>query len=118
MHHRENNINRQIGLRLRHVRHERGLTQQKLGDSLGVSFQQIQKYETGTDGLSAAKLTRMAKILDFSISYFYDVPEDNGRELPYLSTALMRLIQNLRRIERQKPAVFRAIREFCAVVIS
>jgi transcriptional regulator with XRE-family HTH domain len=70
----EKDINRQIGLRLRQARSERGLTQQQLGAALGVSHQQIQKYETGADCLSAAKVMRLAEILGVNVSHFYDAP--------------------------------------------
>jgi len=72
--HSEKHINQQIGFRLRRTRTKRGLTQQKLGHQLGVSFQQIQKYEKGIDGLSAAKLMRLARILRVNINYFYEPP--------------------------------------------
>jgi transcriptional regulator with XRE-family HTH domain len=70
----EKDINRQIGLRLRQARCKRGLTLQKLGAALGVSHQQIQKYETGADCLSAAKVVRLAEILGVKVSHFYDAP--------------------------------------------
>ena len=74
----EKDINRQIGLRLRQARIKRGLTLQKLGASLGISHQQIQKYETGADCLSAAKVMRLAEVLGVNVSYFYDAPVHAG----------------------------------------
>ena len=48
------------------------MSQEDLGKSLGVSFQQIQKYEKGTNRLSAAMMVGVAAILDVDVGYFYD----------------------------------------------
>jgi transcriptional regulator with XRE-family HTH domain len=108
----EKQTNRQIGERLRRARHQRELTQQQLGAALGVSFQQIQKYENGHDSLSAARIVRLAEILTVSINHFYDAPGPDGfDDALSLSPAVLRLLQDLRRIEQQQPPVFRAIRK-------
>jgi transcriptional regulator with XRE-family HTH domain len=67
-------INRQIGARLRNARTMRGLSQKKLGHALGVTFQQVQKYENGSNGLAAAKLSQLADILGVTVNYFFDAP--------------------------------------------
>lgn len=61
-----------IGRRLREKREAVGLTQIALGKLLGVTFQQIQKYETATSRISAARLMAMARVLKVPITYFYD----------------------------------------------
>jgi transcriptional regulator with XRE-family HTH domain len=48
-----------------------GLSQEKLGDKLGITFQQIQKYEKGTNRVGASRLQAMASALDVPISYFF-----------------------------------------------
>lgn len=48
-----------------------GMSQEKLADSVGVTFQQVQKYERGTNRISASRLYRFSKILDVSIDFFY-----------------------------------------------
>jgi transcriptional regulator with XRE-family HTH domain len=48
-----------------------GLSQEKLGDKLGITFQQIQKYEKGTNRVGASRLQAMATALDVPISYFF-----------------------------------------------
>lgn len=60
-----------IGLRLRMRRVILGLGQQHLGTAIGVSFQQIQKYECGQNRLSAARLFDLSTALDVPISYFF-----------------------------------------------
>jgi transcriptional regulator with XRE-family HTH domain len=109
-------INRQIGARLRNARTRRGLSQDKLGHALGVTFQQVQKYENGSNGLVAAKLSQLADILGVTVNYFYDAPDGAAPELPRLSQKFMRLIQNLQRIVAHRPATFLAICEMAATL--
>ncbi|WP_375615991.1 MULTISPECIES: helix-turn-helix domain-containing protein [unclassified Bartonella] len=60
-----------IGKRIRHRRISMGLSQKKLGSQLGVSFQQIQKYEKGFNRVSAGRLQEIANILKVPITFFY-----------------------------------------------
>ena len=48
------------------------MTQQQLGDSVGIRFQQIQKYETAANRISASRLWDIAAVLDVPVSYFFD----------------------------------------------
>jgi len=61
---------RVIGLRVKAYREIKGLSQTELGSSLGVTFQQIQKYETGRNKVSVSRLIDMCKILDVSLMNF------------------------------------------------
>ncbi|MGR3464248.1 helix-turn-helix domain-containing protein [Limimaricola sp.] len=61
-----------VGKRVRQGRWLRGVTQQQLGDAAGCKFQQIQKYETGTNRVSASRLWDIAQALDLPVTYFYD----------------------------------------------
>lgn len=61
-----------IGKRLRSRRRLMGLSQMTLAQTCGVTFQQIQKYETGSVAISASRLWRLATALDVSIGYFFD----------------------------------------------
>ena len=49
-----------------------GMTQQQLADSVGIRFQQIQKYECGANRISAARLWRLSEALEVPVGYFYD----------------------------------------------
>jgi transcriptional regulator with XRE-family HTH domain len=89
---------RYMGLRLRARRMEMGLSQQALAAAIGVTFQQIQKYELGVNRMPASKLLEIAKALSVSPSLFF--PEDDieqtepGFEDPYpqkLLSAMLRL---------------------------
>ncbi len=61
-----------VGQRLRVRRSLLGLSQEKLAEAIGLTFQQIQKYERGINRISAGRLYQFSKILSVPISYFYD----------------------------------------------
>ncbi|HEU0223434.1 MAG TPA: helix-turn-helix transcriptional regulator [Paracoccaceae bacterium] len=61
-----------VGKRIRHRRWMVGMTQQQLGDMIGIKFQQIQKYETGMNRVSASRLWDIAKALEVPISFFFE----------------------------------------------
>ena len=60
-----------VGSRVRMRRKMLGLSQEKLGEKLGITFQQIQKYEKGTNRVGASRLQAMASALDVPISFFF-----------------------------------------------
>lgn len=61
-----------VGRRLRSQRMLKGLSQEKLADSLGITFQQVQKYENGTNRLSASRLFLVSQALDIGLGYFFE----------------------------------------------
>ena len=61
-----------VGKRIRHRRWMVGMTQQQLGEEVGIKFQQIQKYETGMNRVSASRLWDIAAALDVSVNFFFD----------------------------------------------
>ena len=61
-----------VGKRIRHRRWTLGTTQQQLADRVGIKFQQIQKYETGTNRISASRLWDIAAALDVPVSFFFE----------------------------------------------
>ncbi len=65
-------IDQILGERVRLARIENHVSQGELGDKLGVSFQQVQKYEKGANHISGPRLLQIAKALDVDISYFFD----------------------------------------------
>jgi transcriptional regulator with XRE-family HTH domain len=69
-----------VGKRVRHRRWMVGMTQQQLGDMVGIKFQQIQKYETGMNRISASRLWDIAQALGVSISFFFEgFEEEQGK---------------------------------------
>lgn len=67
-----NPIDRHVGSRVRMRRMLAGVSQEKLGDALGLTFQQVQKYEKGSNRISASRLQQIAKMLDVPVSFFFD----------------------------------------------
>lgn len=61
-----------VGARLRLRRNLLGMSQEQLAKACGLTFQQIQKYERGTNRMGSSRLFQFAKLLDVSISYFFD----------------------------------------------
>ncbi|MEP1142602.1 MAG: helix-turn-helix transcriptional regulator [Henriciella sp.] len=65
-------VDHQVGRRIRQARRAAKLTQGQLGDTIGLTFQQVQKYEKGVNRVSAGTLYDIAKVLDIPISWFFD----------------------------------------------
>lgn len=65
-------VDEHVGKRLRQRRWLVGMTQQQLAEHVGIKFQQIQKYETGANRVSASRLWDIASTLDVSINFFFD----------------------------------------------
>ena len=61
-----------VGSRVRSRRAQVGMSQEKLGDHLGITFQQIQKYEKGVNRISASRLQHIARVLTVPVSYFFE----------------------------------------------
>jgi len=74
-----NPIDQQVGSRVRMRRMLLGLSQEKLGERLGVTFQQVQKYEKGMNRIGASRLQRIAEILEVPPSFFFE--EVRGSEI-------------------------------------
>src|SRR5579863_7523643 len=67
-----NPIDKHVGARLRMRRVLVGMSQEKLGDALNITFQQIQKYEKGANRIGASRLQELARILQVPPSFFFD----------------------------------------------
>jgi transcriptional regulator with XRE-family HTH domain len=91
----------EVGRRVRALRLERGLTQMSLGDHLGLTFQQVQKYEKGTNRIGAGRLQQIAEILKVPVSAFF-TPSEPARSdtvFEFVDTAAaMRLLRAYSRI--------------------
>ncbi len=86
-----NPIDVHVGARLRARRTLLGLSQTALGEVMGLSFQQMQKYERGSNRSSASRLYEVSKLLDVDISYFFDEMDRNTKS------------ESPARLSRQKP---------------
>jgi len=73
-----NEIDHHVGKRIRRRRRLLGLTQQQLAESVGIRFQQVQKYESGANRVSASRLFELAEALDVPVQYFYEGLQGSG----------------------------------------
>lgn len=86
---RANPIDSHVGSRIRMRRTLLGMSQERLGDALGLTFQQVQKYERGVNRVGASRLYDLSRVLDVPISFFYDdMPEGVGSPLGRRAGAL------------------------------
>jgi len=68
---RPNSTDAYVGSRVRMRRKVLGMSQEKLGEQLGITFQQVQKYEKGANRIGASRLQKISQVLDMPISYFF-----------------------------------------------
>jgi transcriptional regulator with XRE-family HTH domain len=77
--HRPSPIDVHVGSRVRLRRTLLGMSQEKLGEALGLTFQQVQKYERGVNRIGASRLFDLARVLDVPVSFFFDdMPDAMG----------------------------------------
>jgi transcriptional regulator with XRE-family HTH domain len=74
-----NAVDIHVGLRIRAARLAAGLSQERLGNELGVTFQQVQKYEKGSNRVGASRLSDAAKILAVPVSFFFENDEGSDK---------------------------------------
>lgn len=67
-----NPVDVHVGARVRLRRTLLGMSQEKLGDAIGLTFQQVQKYERGANRIGASRLYELARVLDVPVSYFFE----------------------------------------------
>ena len=113
----EGNFNRHLGSKLRMRRLALGLTQTKVANAINVTFQQIQKYEKGTNGISSLRLMQLANFLKIPVIYFFeDYPgylsssseSGNVESVDLNYSFLARLFFNLS--TQQKDKIFQVLR--------
>ena len=67
-----NPIDKHVGSRVRMRRMMLGMSQEKLGDALGLTFQQVQKYEKGTNRIGASRVQQISQILQVPVAFFFE----------------------------------------------
>jgi len=83
-----NPIDIHVGSRIRLRRTMLGMSQEKLGEALGITFQQIQKYEKGTNRVGASRLQNISTVLNVPVSFFFeDAPGDPSTGQPGMAEA-------------------------------
>jgi transcriptional regulator with XRE-family HTH domain len=106
-----------LGRRLRSLRVRRGLSQTALGDVLGVSFQQIQRYETGTHRIKVSQLQRLAAALAVSMTELLEAPRTNSSEITDMidTPIARRLMDAFQRLTSRERRCLAALAEEMAV---
>ena len=89
-----NAIDIHVGLRIRAARLAAGLSQERLGNELGVTFQQVQKYEKGSNRVGASRLSNAAKVLSVPVSFFFE-NEAGGEKSPQANDGLLAITEAL-----------------------
>src|SRR5262245_34664542 len=111
-----NPADKHVGSRVRMRRMMLGMSQERLGDALGLTFQQVQKYEKGTNRIGASRLQSISSVLEVPVAFFFeDMPNLPGQPKPtaftpnldYVSDFItssegLRLIKALTRIKNAK----------------
>ena len=105
-----NHADRRIGQRIRLQRVALGLSQDTLANALGLTFQQVQKYERGINRVSASRLEDIARVLKVPVAFFYDDEADASTALPLLpdtpqNLSLLRAFQTITHPALQKQAL-------------
>ena len=73
-------VDMHVGARIKLRRALLGMSQERLGDALGLTFQQVQKYERGANRVSASRLYDLARVLDVPVNFFFDDFAEGGRQ--------------------------------------
>jgi transcriptional regulator with XRE-family HTH domain len=90
-----NPVDVHVGSRVRLRRTLLGLSQEKLGDALGLTFQQVQKYERGANRIGASRLFDLSRVLDVPVSFFFDdMSQDVTERKPAVDIGMDDLSQN------------------------
>lgn len=116
-------VDANVGKRIRHRRWMVGMTQQQLAEKVGIKFQQIQKYETGMNRVSASRLWDISEALDVPVSFFFEGFEDGempeGKASPgdlLADKEAMELVRSYYAIpEEQRRRLFELARSLSAV---
>ena len=74
-------VDHHIGMRVRNRRLALGMSQEALGDALGLTFQQVQKYEKGANRIGASRLLQIAQVLGVGIEFFFEGLDTAGKRL-------------------------------------
>ena len=111
----EGNFNRHLGAKLRMRRLALGLTQTKVAQAINVTFQQIQKYEKGTNGISSLRIMQLASFLKVPVVYFFEnyplyegAAASKDEEVDFNYSFLAKLFAGIS--EQQKEKIFQVLK--------
>lgn len=98
-----------IGANLRRIRQARGLSQEKLGEALDITFQQIQKYEKGTNRISGSRMVQLSRTLQCEIGDFFSglTSDHTSAPLPLFSKAALEVATLVETLPARQRVAFR-----------
>ncbi len=102
-----NSVDGHVGSRVRLRRLELGLSQEKLAEQLGITFQQVQKYERGTNRIGASRLHQIALVLQAPITYFFEGASESALPRSNEQSPLAQALSD--------PATVRLVRAFASI---
>ena len=110
---REDEISKVVGRNLKRIRMAMGMSQEKLGEKLGCTFQQVQKYEKGTNRIGAPKLLMVSEYTNRPLADFFEGAEVTAEEVPdkpgpHMTNAL-KMANTFAGLSTQHQAVVRAV---------
>src|ERR1700704_6909118 len=100
----------EIGRRVRTLRLQRSLSQTALADALGITFQQVQKYEKGVNRISSGRLVRIAEILKVPITFFFEGLAKDQKRSPGVDFGLYQTADTIRLMHAYSAIKDRGIR--------
>ena len=89
-----NTVDTHVGQRIRDKRNERGMSQTEVANALGVTFQQVQKYERGTNRVGASRLFDLSSILSVPVQYFFEDLENQPTPIEEEDDNVIRLMKS------------------------
>ena len=104
----------EMGRRIRLRRQEKGISQRELAGHLGLTFQQLQKYEKGINRVGAARLQQIAEMLGVDISFFYD---GDGKEPAVESLLVLNCVFSLRLLRAYTAIKDKAVERRLAILV-
>lgn len=112
-----NGLDKKIGLKINELRVSKGVSRQELADGLGITHQQLQKYEKGVNRIAASRLVELADLLNISVIHFFaDFTEDMDVSTLHKQRASLSTMQNFSNIKDdvQKEALRQLIKTLAA----
>lgn len=112
----DQDLNRHVGAKLYALRKSLGISQAALGKEIGVTGQQVQKYERGADRIGVDKLHQLARLFEVSVNVFF--PAENATRqydaLPPASTRLIKMMNKIPQLHQQ--SLYTIVRELVRII--
>lgn len=102
---RQSSFDIALGNRLRQLRLDRGLTQEAMSEMLGVSYQQIQKYEKGLNAIASSRMEALCKALDITPDELFSISTTGAARVSALSNYAVRTAQRLDKLDAKRKQI-------------